>query len=171
MPVVWPMPDHTRAKHRLLRHYLSGWYPILGRGSGRIIYLDAFAGPGVYVGGEPGSPIVALDTLLSHRQLPSLNTCEFRFNFLEPHPGRLAELRRQLERYQAASGGWPANVYVRADPSTFEEKAAEILAYLKREALPLPPTFAFIDPFGPKGLPMRLISRLLDAEKCEVCVH
>jgi three-Cys-motif partner protein len=171
MRIVWPMPAHTAAKHRLLRAYLSGWYPILARHSGQILYLDAFAGPGIYAGGEPGSPIVALDTLLGHSRLPSLGGCEFRFNFLEAHPGRLAELRAQLEALKAARGGWPANISVRTAQDTFEVAAQQILTYLQRKSRPLPPTFAFIDPFGAKGLPMQVIGRLLDADKCEVCVH
>lgn len=169
--VVWPRPAHTGAKHRLLRAYLNGWYPILGRWSGRVIYLDAFAGPGIYAGGEPGSPIIALDALLTHARLPSLGTCEFRFNFLEAHAGRLAQLEKELVRYQTARGGWPANVAVRPAGDTFEVAAGRILAYLEERGEPMPPTFAFIDPFGHKGLPLQLIGRLLDARKCELCVH
>jgi three-Cys-motif partner protein len=171
IPIVWPKPAHTDAKHKLLRAYLGGWYPILARYDRRIIYLDAFAGPGVYADGEPGSPIIALETLLDHRRLPSLGSCEFRFNFLEVHHGRLMRLRTQLAALKEAKGGWPANVHVRSAPDTFVEAAHKILNYLERRREPLPPTFAFIDPFGPKGLPMEMIGRLLDARKCEVCVH
>lgn len=169
--VVWPKPDHTDAKHRILKAYLSGWYPILGRWSGRVIYLDAFAGPGVYAGGEPGSPIIALDTLLNHSRLPSLRTCEFRFNFLEADAGRLAQLEKEVNDYKAARGGLPPNVNVRSSGDTFEVAAGRMLAYLEDRDEPMPPTFAFIDPFGHKGLPLHLIGRLLDAKKCELCVH
>ncbi len=171
MPTIWPLPDHTAAKHKLLRAYLGGWYPILARWEGQVIYLDAFAGPGVYRGGEPGSPIVALQTLLEHRQLPSLASCVFRFNFLEPRLDRLAQLRSEIERLKAARGGLPANVVVRPRPDTFEDAARSIVTWLKERGQQMPPTFAFIDPFGPKGLPMHVIRDLLDARKCEVCVH
>jgi three-Cys-motif partner protein len=168
---MWPLPQHTAAKHRLLREYLGGWYPILARWEGQVIYLDAFAGPGVYQGGEPGSPIIALETLLEHRQLPSLAGCEFRFNFLEPRRDRLDQLQTEIERVKAARGGFPANVVVHHRPESFEDAARRIVRWLKDRGQQMPPTFAFIDPFGPKGLHMRTIAELLDARKCEVCVH
>ena len=37
-----------------------------GRLRPRVTYLDAFAGPGRYDGGEEGSPVFALDRLLTH---------------------------------------------------------------------------------------------------------
>lgn len=45
---IWPPDPHTRAKHEILENYLKAWFPILSRWSGRIIYLDGFAGPGIY---------------------------------------------------------------------------------------------------------------------------
>ena len=66
---LWPLEPHTEAKHRLLQRYLGAWFPILSRSSGRIVFFDGFAGPGEFEGGEPGSPILALQTLLDH-QIP-----------------------------------------------------------------------------------------------------
>jgi three-Cys-motif partner protein len=59
---TWPIEDHTSAKHELLRRYLGAWFPILvSRGFvRRVLFLDGFAGPGIYRGGEPGSPIIAM---------------------------------------------------------------------------------------------------------------
>ena len=67
---IWDLDDHTRAKHEILRYYLGGWFPILARASGRIIYLDGFAGPGIYSNGEEGSPIIALRTASEHMLTP-----------------------------------------------------------------------------------------------------
>jgi hypothetical protein len=80
-PVLWPLDDHTRAKHRVLRAYLDQWIPIMGqqalkvRGSGsasqpRLLLVDGFAGPGRYATGEPGSPLIMLEALTSHAALP-----------------------------------------------------------------------------------------------------
>ena len=71
MPVpsetIWNIEPHTLAKHKILERYLQAWYPILNTYNRRIIYLDGFCGPGCYSGGEPGSPIIAIDTALTHR--------------------------------------------------------------------------------------------------------
>lgn len=66
---IWPLDQHTRAKHELLRRYLGAWFPILTYAGyhGRVMFLDGFAGPGIYSNGEPGSPIIALNTLVNHR--------------------------------------------------------------------------------------------------------
>lgn len=67
---VWRIEAHTNAKHRILRGYLDAWLPIMSANNGRLVYIDGFAGPGVYADGEPGSPIIALKSyralLLSH---------------------------------------------------------------------------------------------------------
>ena len=58
---IWPIEPHTAAKHQILRKYLDAWLPILGTYNNRMLYIDGFAGPGEYTGGEPGSPIIALE--------------------------------------------------------------------------------------------------------------
>lgn len=68
-PTQWPLDPHTAAKHEILRRYLNAWFPILGTYNGRVVFLDGFAGPGIYSQGEPGSPIVALRTLLEPARL------------------------------------------------------------------------------------------------------
>jgi len=78
----WPLEPHTAAKHEILRRYLNAWFPILGSHHGRVVFLDGFAGPGIYSHGEPGSPIVALRTLFEHSYFHQLK-CEFVFWFLE----------------------------------------------------------------------------------------
>lgn len=63
--VPWDRSAHTAAKHDLYAQYLVKWFPILVRGwGGEATYAEGFAGPGVYTGGEPGSPIIALRVLL-----------------------------------------------------------------------------------------------------------
>jgi hypothetical protein len=39
----------------------------MGRSFNELLYVDGFAGPGVYEGGEMGSPIIALRAALLHR--------------------------------------------------------------------------------------------------------
>ncbi|MGC1375672.1 MAG: three-Cys-motif partner protein TcmP, partial [Anaerolineales bacterium] len=57
---LWEIEPHTKAKHEILRKYLGAWFPILGSKNARIVYIDGFCGPGKYIGGEEGSPIIAL---------------------------------------------------------------------------------------------------------------
>ena len=66
---VWKLDRHSAAKHFILRRYLQAWLPIMGSpraGNGRLVLIDGFAGPGIYKGDEPGSPIIMLQAYLEH---------------------------------------------------------------------------------------------------------
>lgn len=161
---LWNREPHTAAKHELLRKYLGAWFPILGGTRGRVVFLDGFAGPGVYQGGEPGSPIIALSALLDHSYFSRLSKCEFHFVFNELDPVRFDLLRSTLLEDERRRGGWPVNVKVTAANESFGSVARE-LASLGRQ---LAPTFAFIDPFGYRDLEMSVLADLLAAEHCEL---
>jgi three-Cys-motif partner protein len=158
---IWELEPHTAAKHDLLRRYLGAWFPIMAS-SGirrRLIFLDGFAGPGVYIGGEPGSPLIALDTLVNHPQFPRWQRTEFVLAFLEPDPDRHESLIRRVDQFKSAlPGGLPTNVRVHVEQATFADAASDILEELDGEKLA--PTFAFVDPFGFKGVPMDVLSKL-----------
>jgi three-Cys-motif partner protein len=71
LPTVWPAKRHTLAKHEILERYLQAWFPILSNRSAEFanrfpLYIDGFAGPGVYSKGEPGSPIIAIRAARNH---------------------------------------------------------------------------------------------------------
>lgn len=167
-PAIWNAEPHTLKKHEILRRYLEGWFPILGRTRARVLFLDAFAGPGIYSGGEPGSPIVAMTTLLEHAAFKSLSECEFEFMFLEPRPDRFEILEREVAKTLEFFKPVPPNVQVVTRNVTFDEGASEILAAIAQQRSSSAPTFAFIDPFGFSDTPLDLICRLLDFDGCEV---
>ena len=165
---TWPIDEHTRAKHEILRRYLGAWFPILTiRGSNlRVIFLDGFSGPGRYSGGEPGSPLIALETLINHTHFSEMSNTEFIFLFVENERDRFENLQQELERFWSQRvGGKPRNVGVFTYNKEFTEMAQHILAHTQGR---LAPTFAFIDPFGWSGVSMNTIRDLLSSRKCEV---
>ena len=87
--------DYTglqHAKHQLLSKYLGGWFPILARFHGRVIYIDCHAGRGRHDTGQEGSPIIALERLLTHQLRPKiLDSTEIHFVFFENNPESLFE--------------------------------------------------------------------------------
>ncbi|NDL57040.1 three-Cys-motif partner protein TcmP [Phytoactinopolyspora mesophila] len=96
--VVWLAEPHTLAKHQVYRQYLSKWMPIMIQSwKGNVTYAEGFSGPGVYVGGEPGSPVIALETLLRD---PALRTRarDLRFLFVESQKSRSERLSEELEK-------------------------------------------------------------------------
>src|SRR6185503_1803135 len=64
-PTYWEQyGPFQHVKHELIRCYLNGWYPKLGTWARRVLYVDTHAGRGRYESGDPGSPVLALQTLL-----------------------------------------------------------------------------------------------------------
>lgn len=168
---IWTIEQHTRAKHELLRRYLGAWFPILASSgwNRRILFLDGFAGPGVYAGGEPGSPLIALTTLVDHSHFDRLSSTEFVFLFVEADPFRFASLEAEVASFWSRRpGGQPQNLRVQLYNAEFSSVAAELVAFTREQKKQLAPTLAFIDPFGWSGVPLRAITDLLSFDKCEV---
>lgn len=163
--VLWDYEEHTHAKHRLLVGYLHAWFPIMARQNRRLNLIDGFAGPGRYTGGEPGSPLLMLDAYLSHRARANMEPLELFYDFIELDARRVAYLRGEL-----AAVDVPPNVHVEVTRGSFDKVLGEML-----DAIPLGsglvPTFAFLDPFGYTGHGLRLSSRILGFQKCEVLIY
>lgn len=168
---VWELKPHTEAKHRLLTGYLAAWFPILSKWNDRIVFFDGFAGPGIYEGGEAGSPTKALDVLLNHQYGAAMANKNFTFMFNEADPERYARLTQVITEYIGGRQPWPQNVVVRIGNDSFENTAEGILSGLEEQKRNLAPTFAFVDPFGVEGLPMDLLRRLLSFDRCELFVY
>jgi three-Cys-motif partner protein len=166
---VWQIEPQTAAKHALLRRYLGAWFPKLGKFNGRLLFYDGFAGPGRYTDGEIGSPLIALETLMGHRHLPALKTCEFLFLFNEEDQARASQLESEIEaRYPASA--LPSNVKVQVVCDEFDATTRELVALGEEQGKQLAPTFAFVDPFGFKGMSIDLLRRLLKSPKCELFI-
>jgi three-Cys-motif partner protein len=164
---IWRPDPHTLAKHDLLRRYLGAWFPIMARYETKLVFIDGFAGPGIYESGEPGSPLVALRMLLGHKTFPTMASTTFFFIFVERDRARVSSLEQQIELLWEEIGGQPANVKVDTISGEFEDVAETILGSIKKGYV-LAPTLAFVDPFGFKGVSLDTICRLTSFDKCEV---
>jgi three-Cys-motif partner protein len=159
---IWKIEPHTAAKHKILRKYLDAWFPILGSYHKRIVYVDGFSGPGRYTGGEPGSPIIALESARTHR---ANLTGELAFLFIEEDSDRAGYLESEIAKLQC-----PAHFKTKVENGLFADKLGNILSDLEGAGSKIAPTFALIDPFGFSGIPYALIRRLLSEQRCEVLI-
>jgi three-Cys-motif partner protein len=151
----------------LLREYLTAWFPKLSSAYRRIVFIDGFAGPGVNPDGSPGSPVIALQTLLRQPSRVLRPDRQFVFLFVEKSTSNFASLKAAI----AGVGPLPANVIVRPVRGEFAQVAASVLKGPDGRSRHLAPTFAFIDPFGFSGIPMTTIRDLLGFRGCEVFVN
>ncbi len=159
---VWNIEPHTTAKHRILEFYLQAWFSILSKYNQRINYIDGFAGPGRYSGGEEGSPLIALRVAKDH-SFPI--SCQLNFIFIEENADRAKNLELEMERMKL-----PSDFKVGVINDEFYRVIDGILTELNLSNHSLAPTFAFIDPFGFSGIPMSIIHRLLKIKKVEVFI-
>lgn len=162
----WPIDTHTRAKHQILREYLQAWLPIVGTKFPRIRLIDGFAGPGCYVGGEPGSPIIMLNTLLEHSARASISA-KIEYIFIEERQDRFEALERSIEALRGANP-LPSSVTVDSRSGRFDQLMPLVAPASEAHK---PPTFAFVDPFGWKDAPMELTSGILGIDHCEALIY
>lgn len=163
---TWDLEPHTRGKHLVLERYMQAWLPIMTRWNGRVLFIDAFAGPGEYSGGEPGSPVIALGALIDHRARDQIRS-QVNYLFIEKDVSRSSHLEGVL-----------ANLKVQLPPrcnfsvinSTFDETLTGVLNDIEVQRARLAPAFVMIDPFGVSETPMNVISRILDNPKSEVYI-
>lgn len=164
----WEIEPHTAAKHLILKNYLRAWFPIMGRYNARILFLDGYAGPGEYEGGQDGSPIIAIkeamnffDACEKHEWIKP----EIVFIFVEEDKDRATNLEQKIAGLKL-----PKKIVVQVINSSFEEVSRDITETLTKQNASLAPAFLFVDPFG-YNLPFELIQKLMQNEKCEVFIN
>ena len=152
-----PIQPHTEAKHDILKHHLGAWFPIHASASDRLQYIDGFAGPGEYEGGEVGSPILALEVISNHVSINKFIQGGKRIDFLfvEKEQRFADSLRNRISRTQ-----WPDVFNIDVRTGEFEVVLRELLDAVDARRRIMPPTLLFIDPFGSAGFPMGLMARL-----------
>ncbi|MCH8870531.1 MAG: three-Cys-motif partner protein TcmP, partial [Chloroflexi bacterium] len=165
LPEIAP---HTLAKHQILTHHLGAWFPILGRYSGRLLYVDGFAGPGEYAGGEDGSPILALQTVRDHVYSNEFIDAgkRFQFLFVEKNSIFVKHLRQRI-----ASQVWPRTFDIDVRHGEFEEIFSGYLNDIGSGMNSMPPALIFIDPFGSAGFPMAIFSRLASYMQTDILIN
>jgi three-Cys-motif partner protein len=167
-PTIWQLDPHGRAKHLVLRRHLDAWLPIMTRSFPKLLYVDGFAGPGIYEGGEQGSPIIALRAAIFNRAL-KINPpgCELGFLFIEERPDRVKRLREEAKKLVEAE---PLPAWAKYHVAEGEFEAVMTHRFDHWALRGRRPMFVFIDPFGYSGLPMSLIKRISGVRHSECLI-
>ena len=96
----WPLEPHTLGKHKVLENYMQAWLPIMTKWNERVLFIDAFAGPGEYERGERGSPVIALQAFINHNARMGMRK-DIHFLFIEKKKERYDHLGRVLEDFKS----------------------------------------------------------------------
>jgi three-Cys-motif partner protein len=162
---LWVLEPHSLAKHHILRRYVNAWLPIMTRFNDKVVLVDAFAGPGRYLGGEPGSPLILLDCYLNHKYRDHMRS-EIVYLFIEERHDRVAHLNSEIEKIDT-----PKNVKVHVMEGRYEDVFRRELDDLRAAGKSIAPTFAFVDPFGYSEAPMDLTGQFMQFDRCEALIY
>ncbi|GGP89963.1 three-Cys-motif partner protein TcmP [Streptomyces melanogenes] len=162
MGVLWKLEAATAAKHRLYKRYLDAWWPILlqptnGWMRPRVTLLDAFAGPGRYLGDEEGSPVFTLDRLLNHSAADRmhLRRDRVRLIFIEKDPARYEHLLGELANRFGPLGSLPVQVEVHCG-----EAGRDSIPLLTRFGAWGNPILGLFDSWGSVNVPLDVMARI-----------
>lgn len=168
-PVEWSAAPHTLAKHGVYRQYLSKWMPIMIHSwKGDVTYAEGFAGPGIYTGGEPGSPVIALETLIRDPEI-RMKARDLRFLFVEKDARRVARLRERLTvaaspvRLDDLSG---YGIDLAVEVGDYDPTLVEVLTKHNAWGRPM---LVVLDTFG-GGVKLDLVRRIANNPSSEVII-
>ncbi len=145
------MTEASEVKSKIVSDYFSAWVRIMNAraNSDRLAYIDLYSGPGRYEDGSKSTPLkimekIASDDALSKKMVTLFNDAD---------PEFASNLENELTKIE----GYDKLKY---KPQVYNNQIGEDIATLF-EKTNMVPTFAFIDPWGYKGLTSSLISALI----------
>jgi three-Cys-motif partner protein len=150
----------SQVKTAIVTKYFSAWANVIcgylkHKEDKRIAYIDLFAGPGRYEDGTKSTPLLILENAITDPKL--------RDNLVTMFNDKETENSSSLvEAIQAL----PGIETLKHEPDVYtEEVGDEIVKHF--EGMNLVPTLFFVDPWGYKGLSLRLINSVLKDWACE----
>ena len=144
----------SEAKARIVAKYFHAWAQVVRRAAklhsdGRLAYVDLFAGPGRYLDGSKSTPLLILEDAVKDADLSQMLISIFN----DIDRGNTHSLANAIEAI-------PGIKFLKHQPEIYSDEVGEHIVAMF-EKMSLVPTFFFIDPWGYKGLSLRLVNSVL----------
>ncbi|MBN8624687.1 MAG: three-Cys-motif partner protein TcmP [Planctomycetes bacterium] len=152
--------EQSEVKSAIVRKYFKAWATAIKStvnkyGSKKIAYLDLFAGPGRYKDGTTSTPLLVLKEAIDDPDLRQMLVTIFN-----------DKNEDNSKSLQAAIESLPGIETLKYKPQVDnEEVGSEIVKEF--EGMSFVPTLFFVDPWGYKGLSLKLINSVLKDWACE----
>lgn len=146
--------DQSKVKAAIVANYFWAWAKVIiptakKSRNPRIAYIDLFAGPGRYSDGTLSTPLRILQSAIEDADMREMLVTVFN--------DRNSDHSKRLENAIAGLEGVDT---LKQKPQVFNyDVGDEIVRYFERTTLP--PTLCFVDPWGYKGLSLRLVNSVL----------
>jgi three-Cys-motif partner protein len=153
--------EQSVVKTAIVSKYFDAWAKVIqgflagGRKKQTIAYIDLFAGPGRYKDGAKSTPLYILEMAINDPKLRD-NLVSI---FNDKDPANTSSLVNEISRL-------PGIETLRHKPDVHTNEVGEKIVK-EFEAINLVPTLMFVDPWGYKGLSLRLINSVLKDWACE----
>lgn len=151
--------DESEVKARIVEKYFYAWakiiMPTAARFGKRIAYIDLYAGPGRYKDGAASTPLLVLQHAINDPQMSQMLVA--RFNDIDSN--KTATLQSEID----ALPGIHKLKYKPVVSCGEIDKDAE--KYFNETRLV--PSFSFVDPFGYKGLSLKIVNGVIKDWGCD----
>ncbi|MEO8607753.1 MAG: three-Cys-motif partner protein TcmP [Chloroflexota bacterium] len=160
------MREQSVVKATIVSKYFWRWAGIIistakkneqnyGRKQGKIAYIDLFAGPGRYKEGSDSTPLLILRGAIQNQDTRERLVTIFNDKDEE-----------NIQSLENAIKSLPGIETLKTEPVIMNQEVGENIVKIF-EGMKLIPTLFFVDPFGYKGLSLRLINSVLQNWGCD----
>jgi three-Cys-motif partner protein len=151
--------EQSQVKAAIVTKYFLAWarviIPFAKKRGSQIAYIDLFAGPGRYKDGTKSTPLLILEQAIANLDLRRMLVTIF--NDVDSTNTHSLEL---------AIKELPGIAKLKYRPKVYSGEVGEKIVAMF-ESMALVPTLFFVDPWGYKGLSLRLISSILKHWGCD----
>lgn len=141
--------EQSRVKAQIVSSYFGAWSRVIKKWNGSMGYIDLFCGPGKYADDQLSAPLLIINSTLEDSQLAS--KMQFVFNDYDP---------TNIETLKDAIAQIP-NAHMLGERVRFYDQTVGQDFYTKLNIPKNMPVLSFVDPFGYKGLTLKLIDKLI----------
>jgi three-Cys-motif partner protein len=152
--------EQSIVKATMVSKYFDAWSTVIAsqvkkRGDNKIAYIDLFAGRGYYEDGTRSTPLLILEKAIKNPDLREMLITIFN----DKNNKNVELLRKAIMNLVGIRS-------LRHEPAIYNEEIGEEIAKELEQTHFIPSLF-FIDPYGYKGLSLRLIGALIKDWGCD----
>ena len=154
--------EQSRVKAEIIAKYFWAWskviIPTAKRGSGKLGYIDLFAGPGRYLDGTKSTPLLILEQAVHDSDMCEMLVTLFNDSTTE----HTDSLKNEIDRIDGIK-------HLKHQPEISSSEVGESFVS-EFERMNLIPCLSFLDPWGYKGLSCRLVNSVIKDWGCETVI-
>src|SRR6266566_881387 len=151
--------EQSLVKTAIVSKYFWAWAKVIisttKRYNGKIAYIDLFAGPGRYEDGTKSTPLLVLERAIADEDMRKMLVTVF--NDVDGN---------NTQSLETAIRAIPGISSLKYTPQVFNHEVGEEIVKMF-EQMRLIPTLFFVDPWGYKGLTLRLVNSVLKDWGCD----